>query len=128
MQHLYIAHLPIMALGTDMIFIKFHGRLSFSSYTWASRMAGLRCNGEGRQCHNGFESSTPICRKRRAPTVWLIKMPAMQVSGTVEKDGSAIKDLRLKGKWDVELVADMPDGTNRRLWEKKPPAADPSRY
>ena len=52
----------------------------------------------------------------------------MQVSGTVEKDGSVIKELRLKGKWDVELISDMPDGSSRRLWQKKPPAADPSRY
>ncbi len=51
----------------------------------------------------------------------------MQVSGSVEKDGSAVKGLKLGGKWDVELVADMPDGLKRRLWQKNPPAADPSR-
>ena len=51
----------------------------------------------------------------------------MQVSGTVEKDGAAMKGLSFKGKWDVELVADLPDGSSRRLWEKNPPAADPSR-
>lgn len=51
----------------------------------------------------------------------------MQVSGTVEKDGVAVKGLKLKGKWDVELQADMPDGFSRRLWSINPPAADPSR-
>ena len=45
----------------------------------------------------------------------------------VDKDGSAVKGLKLGGKWDVELVAQMPDGSSRRLWQKSPPAADPSR-
>ncbi len=51
----------------------------------------------------------------------------MQVSGVVDKDGSAVKGLKLGGKWDVELVANMPDGSSRCLWQKNPPAADPSR-
>ena len=38
-----------------------------------------------------------------------------------------MKGLKLGGKWDVELNADMPDGSKRRLWQKNPPAADPSR-
>ena len=50
-----------------------------------------------------------------------------QVSGTVEKDGAPIKGLKLKGKWDAELVAEMPDGSSRRLWTINPPAADPTR-
>ena len=55
------------------------------------------------------------------------KLVKLQVSGTVEKDGAALKGLSFKGKWDVELVADLPDGSSRRLWEKNPPAAEPSR-
>ena len=50
-----------------------------------------------------------------------------QVSGTVEKDGVPIKGLKLKGKWDTELVAEMPDGSSRRLWTINPPAAAPTR-
>ena len=50
-----------------------------------------------------------------------------QVSGTVEKDGAPMKGLKLKGKWDTELVAEMPDGSSRRLWTMNPPAADPTR-
>ena len=52
---------------------------------------------------------------------------AAQVSGTVEKDGVPMKGLKLKGKWDTELVAEMPDGFSRRLWTINPPAADPTR-
>jgi hypothetical protein len=51
----------------------------------------------------------------------------MQVSGTVEKDGAAVKGLVFTGKWDVKLVAHLPDGSSRCLWKKNPPAADPSR-
>jgi hypothetical protein len=52
---------------------------------------------------------------------------ARQVSGVVEKDGVALKGVKLHGKWDRELHADLPDGSSRLLWRVNPPAADPSR-
>ncbi len=45
----------------------------------------------------------------------------------VEKDGVAMKGVKLQGKWDRELHADLPDGSSRLLWGVNPPAADPSR-
>lgn len=51
-----------------------------------------------------------------------------QVSGVVEKSGQVMKGVKLRGKWDSELHADLPDGSSRLLWRINPPAADPSRY
>jgi hypothetical protein len=51
----------------------------------------------------------------------------LQVSGVVEKAGQPLKGVKLKGKWDAELVAEMPNGSVRQLWKVNAPAADPSR-
>lgn len=75
----------------------------------------------------GFHRLLPFCKSGLCVVLQKKELVQMQVSGTVEKDGAAVKGLSFKGKWDVELVADLPDGSSRRLWEKNPPAADPSR-
>lgn len=50
------------------------------------------------------------------------------MSGVVqEPDGKAMKGMKLSGKWDQELRAHLPDGSQRILWRVNPPAADPSR-
>ena len=76
-------------------------------------------------CHSALHTQHSLVQPAR-PNQGPFPINA-QVSGTVEKDGAPIKGLKLKGKWDTELAAEMPDGSSRRLWAINPPAADPSR-
>ena len=48
-----------------------------------------------------------------------------QVSGEVlQRDGKAVRGVKLAGKWDEELRATMPAGSERLLWRVSPPAAE----
>ncbi|KAK9916628.1 hypothetical protein WJX75_005072 [Coccomyxa subellipsoidea] len=76
----------------------------------------------------GVQSGLIACMKFHAATMLSSKSKLHEVSGVVEKDGVALKGVKLRGKWDRELHADLPDGSSRLLWRVNPPAADPSRY
>ncbi|BDA41111.1 Oxysterol-binding protein-related protein 1B [Coccomyxa sp. Obi] len=76
----------------------------------------------------GLQSGLTACMKFHATTLLSSKSKLHEVSGVVEKGGQLMKGVKLRGKWDSELHADLPDSSSRLLWRVNPPAADPSRY
>ena len=58
----------------------------------------------------------------------LICLPCAQVKGYIETPaGERLAAPTLLGKWDEAMWVQLPDGSQRLLWQKAPPPPNPTR-
>ena len=50
-----------------------------------------------------------------------------QIHGHVEQNGQKMPKPELRGTWDGQITAELPDGSSVQLWQKAALPADPTR-